>query len=116
MLIQKWHAPQNQICTLGRHQWSVARLFELAKDLPVIDVPLNCLNVYYIYEKLKLRDLVMHIRAIEAADMSYPIILDEDGELMDGRHRIMKAMLEDSLTIKVVRFDVNPEPCRILEI
>ncbi len=116
MMIKKWCEPHNQLCTLGRHQWSVARLFELAKDLEVMDVPINHIGVYYVYEKLTLRDMVMHIRAIEAADMTCPIIFDEDGELMDGRHRIMKAMLEGLETIKVVRFDINPEPCRILEI
>lgn len=42
-----------------------------------------------------------------------PIILDEDGGLMDGRHRLMKAMLIGAETIKAVRFDENPEPCQV---
>lgn len=54
----------------------------------------------------------MHMAAINAADLSYPIILDEDGEIMDGRHRIMKAMLAGEKTIKAVRFDENPSPCK----
>lgn len=116
MKIKNWCEPSNQLCTLGKHQWSVSRLHELAKNLKVMEVPLDHLNVYYIYERLTLRDMVMHIRAIEAADMTYAIILDEDGELMDGRHRIMKAMMEGLSTIKVVRFEVNPEPCRVLDI
>jgi len=44
-----------------------------------------------------------------------PIILDEDGELMDGRHRIMKALLIGLETVKAVRFDQNPPPCRVME-
>ncbi len=55
----------------------------------------------------------MHMRAALSADLSKPIILDEDGELMDGRHRIMRAMLEGKPSVLAVRFDENPPPCRI---
>ncbi len=113
MLIEKWVAPPAQMCRLGRHHWSVSRLFELTRDLPVMDVPLDHLNVYCVYEKLKLREMVMHMKAVEAADLERPIILDEDGELMDGRHRIMKAMLRGHQTIKAVRFNENPSPCKV---
>ncbi len=101
------------MCSLGRHSWSVARLLELAKDLPVMEVPLDHLSVYYIYEKLTLREMVMHMRAVNEADLTFPIILDEDGELLDGRHRLMKAMLIGTDTVRVVRFDENPSPCRV---
>lgn len=98
---------------LGNHHWSVARLFELVKELPILEIPLDHLNVYYKYEGLTLRDMVMHMKAVSEADLSFPIILDEDGELMDGRHRIMKAILTNTKTIKAVRFEENPSPCRI---
>lgn len=110
MKITAWHEAKEQMCTLGRLHWCVPRLFELARELPVMDVPLDHLNVYYTYSKLSLREMVMHIKAVQAADLGYPIILDEDGELLDGRHRIMRAMLEGHKTIKAVRFDENPSP------
>lgn len=113
MKIKAWLSPQDQFCSIGRHSWSVARLFELSRKLLVMEVPLNHLNVWYSYEKLTLRELVMHMQAVNAADLSLPIILDEDGELMDGRHRLMKAMLTSQATIKVVRFDENPAPCSV---
>lgn len=78
-----------------------------------MEVPLNHLNVYYTYSKLTLREMVMHMKAVQKADLSFPIILDEDGELMDGRHRIMRAMLEGRETIKAVRFDENPTPDKV---
>lgn len=101
------------MCSLGRHSWSVPRLFELSRGLPVMDVPLSHLGMYYTYEKLTLRDMVMHMKAVQDADLDSPIILDEDGEIMDGRHRLMKAMLAGADTIKVVRFDENPSPCMV---
>ena len=101
-----------QMCQIGRHYWSIPRLLELARDLPVMEIPLDHLNVYQTYDKLTLREFVGHMEAVEAADLSFPIILDEDGELMDGRHRIMKAIWKGIPTIKAVRFEENPPPCR----
>lgn len=112
MKIPEFVPVKDQMCTIGRNSWSVARLIELARELPVMDVPLNHLYVYNTYEKLTLREMVMHMNAVNSADMSYPIMLDEDGEILDGRHRLMKAMLTGAETIKVVRFDENPSPCR----
>ena len=59
--------------------------------------------------------MVMHMKAVNNADLDRPIILDEDGELMDGRHRLMKAMLLGLNTIKAVRFDENPSPDKVTE-
>jgi len=115
MKIKDWIKPQEQMCQLGRHLWSVPRLFELARDLPVMDIPLDHLDLYYVYKDVTLRDMVMHIQAVNSADLEKPIILDEDGELMDGRHRLIKAILTGEKTIKAVRFDENPPPCRVQE-
>lgn len=115
MKVKPWHSPAEQMCSLGRHSWSVPRLFELARHLPVMSVPLNHLSLFYTYEKLTLREMVMHMQAVNAADLSRPIILDEDGELMDGRHRLMKAMLLGEESVLAVRFDENPSPCRVSE-
>lgn len=115
MKIKPFYSPKEQQCTLGNHTWSVPRLFELSRELPVMDVPLNHLSVYYRYEKLTLREMVTHMQAVNDADLNMPIILDEDGELMDGRHRLMKAMLHGNETIKAVRFDENPAPCKITD-
>jgi len=115
MRIPKWCDYKEQSCTVGRHTWSVARLIELSKGLPVMDVPLNHLDLWHTYEKLSMRELVMHMNAINAADLTKPIIMDEDGSIMDGRHRIMKAMLAGHNTILAVRFDENPAPCSVKE-
>ena len=113
MKVQPFHHPHDQMAQLGKHHWSVARLFALSKDLKVMNIPLDHLNIYNKYENLTLRELVGHMMSVNNADLSHPIILDEDGEIMDGRHRIMKAILNGEKTIKAVRFEVNPEPCKV---
>jgi hypothetical protein len=114
-MVKRWVGPGDQFCTLGFHQWAVSRLIDLSRDLKVYDVPLAAINMYHVYENLTLRDMVMHMNAAMASDLTKPIILDEDGELMDGRHRIMKALFLGCETIKVVRFQKNPAPCKVLE-
>jgi hypothetical protein len=78
-----------------------------------MEVPLNHLCTWKKYD-ISLRELVGHMKAVLDADLSFPIILDEDNEIMDGRHRLMKAMLEGRETIKAVRFEENPDPCRVI--
>lgn len=112
MKIKEWHSHHNQTSQIGRHHWDVARLIQLSADLPIFDAPLDCLNVWKKYD-VSMREFVMHMKAVMNADLKYPIILDEDGEIMDGRHRIMKAMYLGLDTIKAVRFQENPSPCRI---
>jgi hypothetical protein len=113
MKIKNFCHPDEQMSKVGRHNWSVSRLITLAKSLPVMDIPLDHLFIFYKYDSLSLRELVGHMKSVNDADLKYPIILDEDGEVMDGRHRIMKALLTGKKTIKAVRFEENPSPCSV---
>ena len=111
--IEPFSSPKTgQIAVLGYGEWSVARLIELSKDLEVFDIPLMHMNIALNYNEMSLRNMVAHIDAVNRADMSLPIILDEDGEILDGRHRVMKALLLKIETIKAVRFKENPRVCR----
>jgi hypothetical protein len=62
--IPKWNIDQES--HLGKNIWSVQRLILLTKDFPVMEVPLDHLNIYNTYEKLTLREMVMHIQAVNA--------------------------------------------------
>ena len=55
-----------------------------------------------------MRSFLEHMKQVQEADLSYPIILNEDGAIIDGRHRFCKAILEGHKTIKAVRFDLDP--------
>jgi len=60
-------------------------------------------------------NFVAHMHQVYEADLSYPIILDEDGYVMDGRHRIAKALFLGLKTIKAVRFERTPLPDKYIE-
>ena len=56
------------------------------------------------------RRIIDHIVLIQEVDPSYPIILGSDGRVMDGMHRISRAILDGHATIKAVQFVHEPEP------
>ncbi len=43
-------------------------------------------------------------------DLAFPVILSSDGRVMDGMHRICKALLQGLSEIEAVRFQRDPEP------
>ena len=109
--MKKFVSVDKQYSAIGNERWKVTRLFDLTKDFKAFDIPLQHLYVDYSYENVSLREMAGHMEAVRCADVGYPIILDEDGIIMDGRHRVMRAILDDADSIKAVRFKENPEPC-----
>lgn len=109
--IETWISPESQMCRIGKKNWKVTCLIRASKDLKVMDIPLQHLDVADSFDDLNLRQLVSHMKAVHSAKLKYPIILNEDGRTMDGRHRIMKALLLGHTTIKAVRFGKDPENC-----
>jgi len=56
------------------------------------------------------REIVGHARLMLECDLTFPIILSSDGRVMDGMHRVCKALLEGSSEIEAVRFVHDPDP------
>jgi hypothetical protein len=101
----------------GLDAWDVDRLIRLSADLPVVDVPLDTIwEVDTAYWWVPgdgaptVREVVGHMRLMREVDPAYPVILGHDGRVMDGMHRIARALLEGRATIPTVRFGVHPEP------
>ena len=100
----------------GLDAWDVDRLVRLSAGLPVEQIPLDSIDevdsVYWFTDELAptVRAVVEHTRLIEEVDTSYPIILGSDGRVMDGMHRVARALLEGRSTIAAVRFETHLEP------
>jgi hypothetical protein len=101
----------------GRDAWDVDRLVALSTGLPIKDVPLASIRevdqVYWFDDRDQLptvRNIMMHVRLVQEVDPSFPIILGADGRVMDGMHRVVRALLENQDTIRAVQFEVQPEP------
>jgi hypothetical protein len=101
----------------GLDAWDVDRLIELTRDFPVLEIDLADLpeldTAYWSAPGAApetVREIVGHIRFILEADASYPVILGFDNRVMDGMHRIAKALLAGQSSVRAVRFDRQPEP------
>ncbi len=96
--------------------WDIDRLITLTKDFPRVQIPLSAIREldepfwFGLGNPPTCRAVVEHTRLIEAADLTFPIILSSDGRVMDGMHRIAKAALLRQLTIEAVRFTGDPDP------
>ena len=96
--------------------WGIARLIELSKDLEIFEIPLIGLNINNLCPRIEnLKDFVAQMKHTLDVDLKYPIILDDEGYVMDGRHRIAKALLNNKATIKAVRFETMPTPCGYID-
>jgi hypothetical protein len=100
----------------GLDAWDVDRLIERSRALPSKRIALEAIEevdtAYWFgeHEEPTVRNVVEHMRLTQAVDLSHPIILGQDGRVMDGMHRIARAMLEGHATIAAVQFPVHPEP------
>jgi hypothetical protein len=100
----------------GFRAWSVDRLVALASSFPIQEVALTEIAEidepywYSAEAKPTCRDIAEHAELIEAADLAWPIILSSDKRIMDGMHRVLKALNLGHPTIRAVIFDIDPEP------
>src|SRR5215831_14062017 len=85
----------------GLHAWDVHRLLALAEPLPIIEIPVSAIGeldeTYWSIDGalLTCRDIAEHAKLINEADLAFPIILSSDGRVMDGMHRVAKALIEN---------------------
>lgn len=96
--------------------WDVDRLVALTKGFPRLQVALTAireLDEAFWFEGNNVptwRAVLDHARLIDEADLSFPIILSVDGRVMDGMHRVAKAILLGRTTIEAVQFPDDPKP------
>lgn len=100
--------------------WHSQSLWRMAADLPVVEVDLESVTAWTGLPALDedcwfvgarvptLREIARHCQRINAATFDHPIILNDDDTLMDGGHRLCKALVEGRKTIKAVRFPSMP--------
>jgi len=109
---QQYHS---RVIDSHRHIWDVSRLVRLSSGFTEKQVPLSAireLDEAYWFEtgEPDCRAVALHAKLIMDTDLSYPIILSSNGRVMDGMHRVCKALLEGKSTIAAVQFSDDPEP------
>lgn len=91
--------------------WDVNKIIkslEGKKPRKVAIAAIKELDEAYWFEKGALvtgRDFLHHMRLVNEASLSYPIILCSEGRLIDGMHRVIKAALLNQESIYAVQLD-----------
>ncbi len=101
----------------GLLAWDVRRLVELSSDLVVERIELSDVieldeNYWYAYkgQTPTCRSIVEHMQLTDDADLALPIIMDAEGRVMDGMHRVCKALRQGQKHVLAVRFAETPSP------
>lgn len=92
-------------------KYSVMSLIGATKDHEVRKAKLDTLNKnYYSPCDNSLLSFVEHMRQVNKANLKYPIIIAENGNVLDGQHRIAKALLtgENSIPYVLIKNDELP--------
>ena len=81
--------------------WYTEQLWALAAELPAFELSVTEVaeldqDCWFENRPPTLREVAKHCQRIVAADLRYPIILNADGSLMDGGHRLCKALADHS--------------------
>ena len=97
--------------------WEVDRLVKLSEHYLPKEIMLESIDEldenYWFQDKEDVpsaRVIATHIDFANKTSFKYPEILSSDGRVMDGMHRILKALMRGKDTIKVIQFLEDPEP------
>lgn len=116
-LIESMSFEESHYITDG-YKWSAQSLvdFAEARKYPVFDLPLCGINLNLMpFGVADASDLLFQIYRVNKTDLKYPIILSDKGEIADGWHRIIKAILRGDETIKAIRLLEMPTGVYIKE-
>ena len=116
--IENTHISENKFVQKGK-VWTVPNLLTEVKKakLEPFDLPLSCIDIgVNIFDAIDTpKELADHIKRCEKTSLEYPVIMNEDGLIMDGWHRIVKALVAGLSSVKAVRFEKNP-PCVFVKV
>ena len=98
--------------------WKMPTLWNAAVGKPIVDVrveDLGILDAVVWFGGPKdvqptVRRVAERARDIFAADLAFPIIVTQSGEVLDGAHRIARAYLTGLPTLRAVVVDGYPPP------
>lgn len=107
-----WDFDVNQTMQIQNKIYNVHTCIRLARDFPIIELSIDQMNISYSSPNANnntIRSFIEHMKSTLEADLNFPIILNEDGFIIDGRHRLCKALFLEEKTIKAKRFIKDDE-------
>lgn len=98
--------------SVDEYRYDVPTLIQYCKEqsYPVFDMPLSGVNIDILpWEISNMYDFCLHMDRVNKTSLEYPVILSPSGRILDGAHRICKAIIQGCTTIKCIRMQVMPD-------
>ncbi|MEO7819738.1 MAG: hypothetical protein ABIS18_11460 [Actinomycetota bacterium] len=102
--------------------WYAENLWKAASSLEVFEIEVDSIreldeDCWFGPAKTPtLREIAAHSKRINSASFEKPIILNADGSLMEGGHRLCRALIEGRRTVPAVQFSASPEPDEVHDV
>lgn len=89
--------------------WEDKTLWQAAEGKPCIELSVSELADMSFdgWNTQTLADVARETRSIIKADMNYPILVTPEHRIMDGCHRVVKAVIYRQTSIKAIILDVS---------
>lgn len=72
----------------------IARIDQWTVRTKKVKIDLETLNINYLYESKSLHDMIVFCICANKCSLDHPIIVSNEWEVIDWRHRIAKAIIE----------------------
>lgn len=95
------------------NQWLVSSLIQHVKEQELVPfkLPLQCIDIgVNVWNTKNVYKVAYHAKRALNVTLEHPVIMDESGFIMDGWHRILRALIEDKEYVMAVRFTKTPPP------
>lgn len=113
MKIEKpWEFITPQTIKVSGRTYNVHDAIRMSENLPVREMLMDDMYLGYISpDDGSFMSFVRHAKAVQEADTSFPILMNENGFVIDGRHRLAKLLLDGARTVRFRRFEKDPPEC-----
>ena len=84
--------------------------FAKYKNYETFDLPLVGIDISHMpFSATTFGQFLYHLKRVNDTSLDYPVILDDEGVICDGWHRVAKAYLEGRPTVKAIRLLEMPD-------
>ena len=84
--------------------------FAKYKNYKTFDLPLVGIDISHMpFSGTTFGQFLYHLKRVNDTSLDYPVILDDEGVICDGWHRVAKAYLEGRPTVKAIRLLEMPD-------
>lgn len=110
--LEKTDLSENYFSDKDGNTFDVPTIIQYCKEqkFPIFNAPIASINIDYLaWEINDTYDFCYHINRVNSTNLKYPIILSPNGQIVDGVHRVCKAIILGNKTIKCIRMQSMPK-------